>query len=282
MDSIIFSGANHYGLGALLSIQKYFRHVFIHSSSSEDVKKQIRPTDKIIDDFNDCDCEYVFLAGHVELITKEQLAQKKYLNVHGALLPKYRGMHSTFWAIMNGEERLGITFHVVDEGMDSGPIIAQFDFPYYGQGISEINSEIDKLVGVHSGDVLSRFMRGELNAIPQDENKVVFGARRNLKDCIVDFYMPNYLLRRFFKALTPPYPLPRVIIKKKTYEITAMEIIDRDYYGPIGRCVNNDARGVWVKTKEGFLIISGLRDCENSMTVNPREIVGIGYRFYDN
>lgn len=57
-----------------------------------------------------------------ELIT---LAPKGCINLHSALLPKYRGLMPTFWVLKNKEEYTGVSVFFVDEGIDSGPIIAQ-------------------------------------------------------------------------------------------------------------------------------------------------------------
>lgn len=51
------------------------------------------------------------------------------LNVHGSLLPKYRGARTLSWAIEKGESESGVTIHLVDEGMDTGPILLQEAFP---------------------------------------------------------------------------------------------------------------------------------------------------------
>ena len=53
------------------------------------------------------------------------LAPKGCINLHTALLPKYRGLMPTFWALKNNEKNTGVSVFFVDEGIDSGPIIIQ-------------------------------------------------------------------------------------------------------------------------------------------------------------
>ena len=53
------------------------------------------------------------------------LASKGCINLHTALLPKYRGLMPTFWVLKNGEQYTGVSVFFVDEGIDSGPIIVQ-------------------------------------------------------------------------------------------------------------------------------------------------------------
>jgi len=63
------------------------------------------------------------------IITPEQLAERHYLNLHPAPLPEYRGCNSYAHAIINGETEYGVSLHYMNEGVDTGPIIASPRFP---------------------------------------------------------------------------------------------------------------------------------------------------------
>jgi methionyl-tRNA formyltransferase len=68
-------------------------------------------------------------AGFNYLFPRDVLANVRvFLNVHGSLLPKYPGARTLAWAIANGETESGVTVHLVDEGMDTGPILLQRAF----------------------------------------------------------------------------------------------------------------------------------------------------------
>ena len=54
-----------------------------------------------------------------------ELAPKGCINLHTALLPKYRGLMPTFWVLKNNEKYTGVSVFFVDKGIDSGPIIVQ-------------------------------------------------------------------------------------------------------------------------------------------------------------
>lgn len=278
--NIIFAGGSHYGLGGYEALCEYFDLIYLINDNPKHILDQKREQDCIIDDFDSVDCQFVFLCGYSRLITQEQLDKKEYINVHGALLPKYRGMHSTFYAIMNGEKRLGITYHIVNKYMDAGNILAQFSFDYTNQQICEINNTIDNLVKLNSGKVLFNYMQGLIIPTPQDDSQAVYGAKRNLEDCLIDFYMEHKLLRRFFKALTPSYPFPMLRIRGKLYEVLPKtEIIDQKSYGPIGRVVFVNDKGTWLKTKEGYIVVKAVREYGNTQEFELSEIVPIGYRF---
>src|SRR5262245_15951436 len=72
----------------------------------------------------------VFSAGFAYLFPANFLDRvKDCINVHGSLLPKYPGARTLSWAIEDGETSSGVTVHVVDEGIDTGPIVLQESFP---------------------------------------------------------------------------------------------------------------------------------------------------------
>jgi methionyl-tRNA formyltransferase len=65
-------------------------------------------------------------------IVREELLEcppEGVINIHGALLPKYRGKLPSFWVLANGEEKTGVTVHYMNEDLDDGPIIVQKEVP---------------------------------------------------------------------------------------------------------------------------------------------------------
>jgi methionyl-tRNA formyltransferase len=73
--------------------------------------------------------EVLLSAGYPYILNSEVLSICKYnINIHPTLLPKYRGAATTWYIIANGETEGGVTIHFIDEGMDTGDIIAQDRF----------------------------------------------------------------------------------------------------------------------------------------------------------
>ncbi len=85
--------------------------------------------------------DYLILAGYMRLLSPfiVHAYPSRILNIHPSLLPKYKGLHAIEQAIAHHEKEYGITIHYVDEGMDTGEIIAQRKF-----SVEEINVEIIK------------------------------------------------------------------------------------------------------------------------------------------
>ena len=278
-EKIVFAGNGMIGEVCLKALQKKFAEINIVRADNKNVQLYKRHQDSLIDDINESTAHWVFLAGWYPVISKIDLQKKCYLNMHGSLLPKYRGIHSVFWAIMNGEKELGYTIHEVNEFVDDGDVLYQYRFPYKNYTVGEVQRLFYKDLDENLGRVILDYINGLL--IPQSQNRemATWVPKRNLNDCLVDFSMSNQMLRRFFLALTEPYPLPRLIHKGICYEIVQSEIVDIDYYCELGRAVNSDSTGVYIKVKDGLLIVKKIRKTVSGEIMEANKVIRSGYRF---
>ena len=75
--------------------------------------------------------DLVVLAGYMKILPPEIVRHfaKRMVNIHPSLLPRYPGLHAIERAFRAGEEKTGVTVHWVDEGVDTGPVIAQVEVP---------------------------------------------------------------------------------------------------------------------------------------------------------
>ena len=94
------------------------------------------------------------------------------LNVHPSLLPANRGPEPFFWTFREGSERTGVTIHLMDEGIDSGPIVAQeaLEVPD-GISYSELERRCAKLGGILLAGSVWELFNGLATPMPQDETK---------------------------------------------------------------------------------------------------------------
>ena len=96
------------------------------------------------------------------------LAPKGCINLHTALLPKYRGLMPTFWVLKNNEEHTGVSVFFVDEGIDSGPIILQKKIEIKNMSQSEL-IKATKHLGME-------LIAESINLISQDKVKLISNA----------------------------------------------------------------------------------------------------------
>ncbi|KUG03671.1 phosphoribosylglycinamide formyltransferase [hydrocarbon metagenome] len=87
----------------------------------------------LVDELKARNIDLVVLAGYMRLVGKVFLSafENRVLNIHPALLPSFQGLHAQKQALDYGVRISGCTVHIVDEGMDTGPIILQKEVPVY-------------------------------------------------------------------------------------------------------------------------------------------------------
>lgn len=200
--------------------------------------------------------DLIISSGYRKLIPIELVTKNKFLNIHYALFPKYRGMHSIVWAILNGEKCIGITLHTMDAGFDSGPIIWQCAIDVEKKTSWQLMLECDAIIEKNISKVVSKYVSGELKEIPQDHSLATYVGKRNLDDCKIDWNTWSAIFfERALQALVPPYPYPFFEYLGEKFEITNARILYSDYIEINGRVVYVNENSIFVKINGGLLEI---------------------------
>lgn len=131
------------------------------------------------------------------------------VNVHTAELPKYRGYHPLNWAIIRDEKTVGVTVHYMDEGMDTGDILAQESIEISNS--DDINSIKDKLTTIGAQLLVKILKRMEkaghrLEGIKQKESEVLFAPKRKEGDGRIKWSQNSRDVFNLVRALKSPYP----------------------------------------------------------------------------
>ncbi len=225
--------------------------------------------------------ELLLFAGYKPIVPEEVLKKNTCINIHYSLLPAYRGFHSTVWAILNDEPYLGATIHLMSLYIDDGPIIYQYKTgnDFVSTSCDYMNMFNKKMTEVVSG-VLSDYINGDIIPTEQDKSKASWVGKRNEKDCQIDFTKPISYQKAFFRALVSPYPLPYFVYKQTKYIVTKVAFHPSNVVTNIGRILNIDADGLWVKVSDGYMIIKELID-ESGNIIDIRSKFKIGQYLND-
>ena len=109
------------------------------------------------------DPELVVLAGYMKILGPSVVRRFRILNTHPALLPAYPGAHAVRDALADGAAVTGATVHWVDEGVDTGPVIAQVEVPVLpGDDEHTLHARIKAVEGPLFVDTVGRLARHEL------------------------------------------------------------------------------------------------------------------------
>jgi methionyl-tRNA formyltransferase len=196
-------------------------------------KRKVREAD-VIEHLRSVAPEIIFCIGGMQIIPKEvlQLPRLGCLNIHPALLPKYRGRYSTVHAIANGEEQTGVTIHWMDEGIDSGPVIMQRAFRIEDDDTGKtLYGKFTVHGGALFGEFLDLWLSGkEIAAVPQNESEATYYPKGMPNGGVIDWSWDGRKIRNFIRAMTfEPFPPAAFQIGDKK-----MVIIDERFFSGFG------------------------------------------------
>ncbi|EIK68961.1 bifunctional polymyxin resistance protein ArnA [Pseudomonas synxantha BG33R] len=153
--------------------------------------------------------EYIFSFYYRNLLSEPLLAiaRKGAFNLHGSLLPKYRGRAPANWVLVNGETETGVTLHRMVKRADAGAILAQqkVSIDRTDTGLS-LHAKLRDAATALLRDALPQLALGKLTETAQDENQATYFGRRTAADGKLDWKKPAEQLFNLVRAVTQPYP----------------------------------------------------------------------------
>ena len=148
------------------------------------------------------------------------------INVHGSLLPKYRGGAPIQYSIINGDQETGVTIMYMVKAMDAGDIIAQKAIPITKQDDSGTMFEKLSLLGRDLlMETLPKMIAGDVQPVKQDPEKVVFSPNITSEQERIDYRLPADRIDDKVRGLRP-FPIGNMIIdglQTKIYDVTPLD-----------------------------------------------------------
>lgn len=151
--------------------------------------------------------DYLISVNYRFILPKRIISLAKYpLNIHGSLLPKYRGRTPHIWAIINGESEIGITSHLINENLDEGEIIIQKRL----QITSKMSGyDLIEEFKRHYPDIVIdsiNHLAENKTLISQDSKSATFFGKRTPEMGYIDSKKYSKDVINFIRAIKPPYP----------------------------------------------------------------------------
>jgi methionyl-tRNA formyltransferase len=150
------------------------------------------------------DC--VVISSYNRILPPDLLGLSRFINVHYAPLPKYRGRANVNWAIINGEKVAGISIHRVSPGLDAGNILFQEIIPISDTDtVATLYERLNAIQRRALGDAVERFLAGA-EGEPQDESQATYCCARLPEDGDINWSHGTLAIDRLIRALAAPYP----------------------------------------------------------------------------
>lgn len=153
--------------------------------------------------------------------------------VHASLLPRYRGGAPLVWAMINGETTTGVTLFYLDEGVDTGDVIAQSEITI---GRDDTIRDVYDRATAASVDLVRRYVpriaAGDAPRRPQDDRLATQFPQRNPEMGRIDWTRSPEEIRNFIRAQTRPYPGAFTVIGGRKVVIWDADVLDPEQPGP--------------------------------------------------
>ncbi|MNZ34442.1 Bifunctional polymyxin resistance protein ArnA [compost metagenome] len=155
------------------------------------------------------DPDYIFSFYYRNLLSEQLLAtaSKGAFNLHGSLLPRYRGRAPVNWVLVNGETETGVTLHRMVKRADAGAIVAQQKVAIERNDTAlSLHGKLRTAAADLLRDTLPALLQGKTSETPQDESRATVFGRRTPADGNLVWARPAKELFNLVRAVTQPYP----------------------------------------------------------------------------
>ena len=212
--------------------------------------------------------DVIVVAAYGKILPKSVLDSAKYgcINLHGSLLPKYRGASPIQQSVLNGDKETGVTAMQMDVGLDTGDILKVVKTEI---GVNETSGELFDRLSLMGGelilDTLSALEKGEITPIKQDESLATHTSKIDKSLCPIDFTKPAFEVHNKIRGLNP-WPSCYTGLQGKMLKIWDADIVDAGQQaaeqiekGRCGQIVLIDKDRLWIQTGDGCLSVQSLQ-----------------------
>lgn len=203
--------------------------------------------------------DIIVVVAYGKLLPKEILSLPPYgcINVHGSLLPKYRGAAPIQWAILNGEATTGVTIMQMDEGLDTGDILSMETLDILP---NETAGELFLRLKTQGAQLLLQTLvdieKGEVAPVPQDHGKASFAPPLSRDNSLVNWALSAQEIHWQIRGLHP-WPMAKTQIAGRELKLHASVV--KDGVGTPGEILSAGKDGLEIACGTGSLLIVTLQ-----------------------
>ena len=225
--------------------------------------------------------ELIVVVAYGKILPVNVLDFPKYgcINVHGSLLPEYRGAAPMQRAIIDGKQETGITTMCMADGIDTGDMLLRRTVAIEeNDNFETVHDKLGECGAEVLLDTLRALRAGALVPIRQDEALATYAAKIEKEDCLIDFDRPARQVHDQIRGLSP-IPLAFTHTPDgKLLKVIASKRCEESYDAPAGRVVALEGGKITVACKEGAVaLLSVLPEGKKRMSaadfINGRKIL---------
>jgi methionyl-tRNA formyltransferase len=206
------------------------------------------------------DYDVMVVAAYGLILPRSTLDLKPCINIHGSLLPRWRGAAPIHRAIEAGDTETGVTIMQMEEGLDTGPMLLIEHLPIgAADTTASLHDKLAALGGKMIVAALRKMQDGKLEAVPQPEAGVTYAAKVGKDEAALDFSRSALELSRKIRAFNP-FPGAHAQVHGVTIKLWGAEALAADSTALPGQVLAADAQhGIVVACQGGTLRLTELQ-----------------------
>jgi methionyl-tRNA formyltransferase len=203
------------------------------------------------------DYDVMVVAAYGLILPRSTLDIRPCINIHGSLLPRWRGAAPIHRAIEAGDVDAGVTIMEMEEGLDTGPMLLMEGLPIEASDTTgTLHDKVAALGARMIVEALHKMAAGQLVATPQPEAGVTYAAKITKEEAKLDFTLPADVLARKIRAFNP-FPGANGVVDGVAVKIWHADAVDGN--GAPGQVLQADASGIVVACGAGALRLTELQ-----------------------
>lgn len=209
--------------------------------------EKIRKDEQVIEKLKDVSPDVIVVAAYGQILPEEILGLPKYgcINVHASLLPRLRGASPIQHAIINGDEKTGVTIMQMAKGLDTGDMLTKAEIEIGSMNGQQLHDALAKI----GGDLLIETLRlindGKVVPEPQDEALATYAGMISKKDGKIDFNKSPDEIERLIRGFDP-WPGAFCSLDGETVKIWRANAIEETSENKPGTVVFADETGIGI------------------------------------
>lgn len=173
------------------------------------------------------------------------------INIHGSLLPRWRGAAPIHRAIEAGDHETGITIMQMEEGLDTGPMLLKRAIPISLQDTTgSLHDKLAALGGDMIIEALQQLQSRSLNAITQPEQGVCYAAKISKEEAAIDFHLSAEIIDRKVRAFNP-FPAAHATLNGTIIKFWRTEVVATQSKAASGTVLEASGHGILISCDAG-------------------------------
>ena len=235
--------------------------------------EKLKDEKEMIEMLKEMNPDFIIVVAFGQILTKEVLDIPKYgcINLHGSLLPMYRGAAPINWAIMNGEKVSGNTTMLMDVGLDTGDMLLKDEVEITEDMTA---GELYDILKERGGKLLVDTIEGIVNGTitPEKQTDKTFYAKMlNKKIAQINWNKSAKDINNMIRGLNP-WPIAHTLYNGSTMKIFESKVLNKESKEECGKIINVSKDGIEVSTGEGTLLIKKMQ-FPNSKPLTVKEYI---------